>query len=1035
MSKQAPRPIGPVSGTAISLLRCVRVFDTRPFLHPPPIVSQLTRLLIPSCLLAGIAAVFFCFAPFSGSDTAAESLIFETRISAAAAGTAQLHYVRNGAASPREFSSAEIKAGAAQPARFVLPAGTYRALRIVAPGPPGDARPGAARIVDLAGEELLRLESGRFHPADGGGAEVLFAQPIVLRSSLAAGTGQGIALFVALTLVLVLGLWRFAAPLEKARARARAALCRGWERACARPVATLLATAAFAVVVSCYPVVFCGQSFVSPNNGAACLYAGYPTLPGAPAGPIENPKFADIGAMLWAHLPYSVVEHEAIFRDRELPLRNRMNSCGVPLLGQGQSMIGDPLHWIPLTAGGAAWAWDVKFIVAKILFAFGIGLLVRAAVGRLGVAVVLAASSAFIGFFAYRFNHAAIFSLSYAPWILLAWLEIARAPAWRGAVRWVALLMVVNWMVLNSGTAKEASMLIVALNASGVLALALRRESRPALARKLALASAGLLIFLLLSAPCWLVFLDALRTAWTTYNVPHAYQIQPGLFLGLFDDLFARQTVARENHTNPSANFFVLLGILWALVHLRRLSADRTFLALALAAVPAMALVFGVVPPGFLIRLPFIGNISHIDNTFSCVLLVLLFPLAGFGLRACRERMADAGWRGDWALTLLLLAACGAAFLGYVQSETRSPFTLLREAGPVTLSPFFRGYALALILAVALLPLIARRLLHARAFTLTNVLLAALAVFALHFRHGMYGPTKFDAYVMNPRERVNLQAPSPVLAHVKAHSVEPARVAGFGDVLTPGFNGVLGLECIGGPDALVNARYREFVDAAKLPVIWDWRLIQRKDTTPVLLPFYELLNVRYFLGMPGDAPAAVAGLKRIGTRDLDLYENPGAWPRAFFTDTLAHYGTADDFAQMVWKGDRRPFAAMQENSAGPTGLPSEAASRQIVAAGGYRLTANTTTFTVDAPASGVAVLTETFEEGNIRVTVDGAPAVCFRVNHAFCGVAIPQAGKFTVRFEYWPRHLTLALWLSAAGLALLGAGAAWLRLSRPSPTA
>ncbi len=999
-------------------------------------MSQFARHLLPASLLAGIAVVLCCFAPFSGSDQVAESLLFEARLSASADGEMRLYYVRDGAASPREFSQAAVKAGPQQSARFVIPSGTYRAFRLVPVGNPAGVKIAGARIADLAGGEVARFEKERFHAVEGGaGVELLCAPPLVLRSSLAAGGAQSFALFVALTLAIAAGFWRFAGPLETAGAAVLQIFSQGVERARAKPLMTLFVAAVTAVLASCYPVVFFGQSFVSPNNGAACLYAGYPTLPGAPAGPIENPKFADIGAMLWAHLPYSVVEHRAIFRDHELPLWNRANSCGVPLLGQGQSMIGDPLHWIPLCAGGAAWAWDVKFVLAKILFAFGTGLLVRAAVGRLGVAVVLGASSAFIGFFAYRFNHASIFSLSCAPWILLAWLEIGRAPAWRGAVRWVALLIAANWMELNSGTAKEASMLIAALNATGMLALALRRESWPALARKLAAGSAGLLIFLLLSAPCWLVFLDALRGAWTTYNVPHAYQIQPGLFLGLFDDLFHRQTVARENHANPSANFLVLLGVLWALVHARRLVADRTFAALALATLPALALAFGVVPPGFLVRLPFVGNISHVDNTFSCVLIVLLFPLAGFGLRACRERMADAGWRGDWVVTLLLLAVFGAAFLGYVQAGTRSPFTLLREAGPVTLSPFFRSYAAALFLAVALLPLIARRLLHARAWTLANVLLAALALLALHFRHGMYVATKFDPYVMNPRDRVDLQAPSPVIAHLKAHAPEPSRVAGFGDVLTPGFNGVLGLDGIAGPDALVSAHYREFVDAAKLPVVWEWRLSERKDTTPLLLPFYDLLNLRYYLGMPDEQPAVVAGLRRIGTRDLDLYESPGAWPRAFFTDTLAHYRTPDDFAQMVWKGDRRPFAAMQESSAWISDLPAASAARQIVPASGYRLTSNTTSFAIDAPARGLAVLTEAFEEGNFRVTVNGRPTPYCRVNHAFCGVPIPKAGHFTVRFEYWPRRLTLALWLAASGLALLAAGAAWLRLSRPAPAA
>ncbi len=998
-------------------------------------MTLFARQIFPSFLLTGIAVLLFCYAPFSGRDQAAETLVFAAQFSTSAEGGVRLFYLPEGAASPGESAAVAAPAGPQKSARFVIPPGTYRAFRLTHPA---GVEITDARIADLAGVELAHWEKERLPAAEGGtDTELRCAPPLTLRSSLTAGSGQSGALLLALTLVFALGAWRFAAPLESARVAAVAALSRGAAQARAQPVAALLIAAGAAAIVSCYPVVFSGKSFLSPNNGAPCLYAGFPTLPGASAEKIENPKMSDVGAMLWAHMPYSVVENRAIFRDHELPLRNRDNSCGVPLLGQGQSMLGDPLHWIPLAAGGASWAWDVKFIVAKILFAFGIGLLVRAAVGRLGVAVALAASSAFIGFFAYRFTHAAFFSLSYAPWILLAWLKISRAPAWRESARWVALLIVANWCELNSGTAKEASMLIAGLNFAGLLALSLGPESLPARARKLALAGTGLLLFLLVSAPCWLLFLDALRQAWTTYDVPHAYQIQPSLVLGLFDDLFYRETMPRENHANPAANFFVLIGVLWALVHARRLAADRIFLALALAALPLLALVFGVVPPALLLRLPLVGNISHVDNTFSCVLIVLLFPLAGFGLQTCRERMSAVGWRGDWLLTLLFFGALAAAYFGYIQVETRAADALIRQTGAVPKSVFFIRYATALLLAAALLPLIARHLIQARALTLTNMLLAGLAVFALHFRHGMYVATKFDAYVMNPKDRTDFQTPSPAIEYVRQHLPQPARVAGFGDVLSPGFNAVLGLESAAGPDAVQNHYYREFTEAAHLPVIWNWRVYFRKESAPLLLPFYDLLNLRYYLGMPGAAPLAVAGLPRIGASDLDLYESPTVWPRAFFTDTLVHYGTADDFAQMVWNGDRRPFAAVQDGPGRPDSLqgagPSRPEARRIAPASGYRLTSNTTTFAVDAPAPGFAVLTEAYEEGNFRVTVNGVPSPYFRVNHAFCGVPIPQAGHFTVRFEYWPRRLTLALRLAAAGLALLAAGAAWLLASRPAP--
>src|SRR5207248_8020251 len=86
-------------------------------------------------------------------------------------------------------------------------------------------------------------------------------------------------------------------------------------------------------------------------------------------------KLADIGAIMWSHIPLSVIQHRALAHG-ELPLWNRYNSAGTPLLAQGQSMFGDPVHFLVVLANGAAWAWDLKFLIAKWLFAFGLGLIV-----------------------------------------------------------------------------------------------------------------------------------------------------------------------------------------------------------------------------------------------------------------------------------------------------------------------------------------------------------------------------------------------------------------------------------------------------------------------------------------------------------------------------------------------------------------------------------------------------------------------------------------------------------------------------------
>jgi uncharacterized membrane protein YfhO len=107
----------------------------------------------------------------------------------------------------------------------------------------------------------------------------------------------------------------------------------------------------------------------------------------------------------------------------------------------------------------------------------------------------------------------------------------------------------------------------------------------------------------------------------------------------------------------------------------------------------------------------------------------------------------------------------------------------------------------------------------------------------------------------------------------------------------------------------------------------------------------------------------------------------------------------------------------------------------VRAATDYRLTSNNTSFVIDAPGPGVAVLTETYLAEDFQITVDGKPAPYFRVNHAFKGVAIGSAGRHEITFAYWPQHFTLALWLGAAGLGLLAAGFGWLWRSAPPTTA
>ena len=201
------------------------------------------------------------------------------------------------------------------------------------------------------------------------------------------------------------------------------------------------------------------------------LYDGYPTLPGYTESRTSEVNGADVGAVLWQQVPISTVQHRALLSDGEIPWWNRYDSCGSPLLGQGQSMAGDPLHLLVGPPNGAAWAWDLKYLVAKWLFAFGLGLAALAITRHLPSALLVSLAAPFMGFFVYRVDHPAFFSLCYAPWPLYCWIRLGQAADRRMSTAWMAGLALANLALMCSGTAKEAYVLLVTMNLSGACVL------------------------------------------------------------------------------------------------------------------------------------------------------------------------------------------------------------------------------------------------------------------------------------------------------------------------------------------------------------------------------------------------------------------------------------------------------------------------------------------------------------------------------------------------------------------------------------
>jgi len=937
--------------------------------------------------------------------------------------------------------------------RFELPSGILTGMRLDPIGGGGTMVISSARIVNRAGRTRLQLKGADFEATNEiesltreGETVSAKSEPGANDPNLKINLAAPIALIadpddVAWQIVrLALPFFVGTMVLVFARSALGPIARKSYDWAGRNPIAGLALVSMVSTLLGSFPVVFLGRSFVSPNYGAVLLYEGYPTLPGTTDSfqPVANGS--DLGAIMWSHIPGSLVQREAL-EDGEWPLWNRYNSTGSVLLGQGQSMFGDPLNLLLVAAGGNAVAWDIKFVASKFLFAFGMGLLALRFAQNHAVAALIAGSSVFIGFFHYRLNHPAIFSFCYSPWILVAWLGLIRASTRLRCVGSVLGLVAVNGCVLTSGTAKEAYILLLALNAAGAAILLGGELPWRDRLQRLAVASVGGVAFALATSPIWLTFADALRASYTTYDQPSAYQIHPSFLLGLFDEIFYRPLQLHERVSNPSTNFVTLGGVLLAIVTWRALPPHREARVVAIAAAGALMVAFGVVPPQWIVRIPVIANVAHIDNCFSLVAIVLLCPLAAIGFRNALQRLGTPEGRGDLIGTMVLLAVLVGLWISSTQTAHRDAygpgtvFSLHKPGARLPVSPFIWISLLALPVALLAALYISRRILSKRHATAASVLAAVLCLWVLLWRHGQHANSTLPAYVNVVPARVDFLARSPSVAAVQADRSSPFRVLGIGGTMNSGWTSPYRLEGVSGPDALVNPAFRELGHAIGLKREAAWRLVMSAEAIGAIRPGCDFLGIRYYFDHRHATVPPGNDLTVFDKEDLTVYKSETAWPRAFFVERIETYDTVEAFAALVTAHPGQPFAAMLPSDLDHSGRtpPDNLDPPQPVAipAHDYKLTTNVTAFTVQTPAPGLAVLQEAWLPDGFTVTLNGRPAPVLRVNHAFKGVQIPSAGAWRVVFEYRPPRFQLSLGLAVFGGAILLGLVAWARPTRP----
>ena len=782
-----------------------------------------------------------------------------------------------------------------------------------------------------------------------------------------------------------------------------------------KPIKAIGLVALGATLLSVIPIVFEGRSYVSPNYGTPLLYDEFPTLPHTPYAETQDLKGSDIGAIMWQHVPFSALQHRSVFRDLEIPLWSRYNSCGSPLLGQGQSMFGDPLHWIVIAARGSALAWDLKYVLAKVLFCFGLGLCVYIATRHLTSALLITLGSPFLGFFIYRVNHPAFFSLCYSPFVLYFYLKLNELTQKRALGLNLLGLLIANFSLISSGTVKEAYMLCFCLNVSGVLVIITSRYSVLSRLKKLGYLVLAGLLFLGISAPLWYSFLETLKSAFTQYDHPFPAQIPASLFLGLFDEAFYRPLLAGEQLIYPSANLLILAGLLYFLATLKHQGINRTTLALAWSSLLPLSLIYGIIPGSVITQIPFLKNIGHIANTFTCVLIILFSIIAGKGFATAAVRFKTEDGKSDLNRAVFILGILIALYFSFIHISGNP------NQG---LSPFVRLYFVTTVLALISLAITLYRAQKAGRFSAQTKIITALSLALLLWRFAQYTTTPVSDYVVQPTHRVDFNAKSEAVDYLKhAQKEKPSRAIGLQGNLWSGWSTFYGIEGINAPDALINPRYSELIHATALDQQWGWRVYLMRPHLVEVKPVLDFLNVGHYLDLRSDQGALGSVLKLDQVGDLDVYESSQVWPRAFFTDQIIEYKSVQDLIHRISTEDGRAFACINsEDLKAAPGLLSMVRpslhDRSIVPARGYHLTENSTRFTVDAPKSGVAVLNEIYWPGYPHAEIDGKPAQVFRLNHSFQGLLVDQ-GIHEIMISYRPRGFSLSLIIFSLSLFII----------------
>ena len=777
------------------------------------------------------------------------------------------------------------------------------------------------------------------------------------------------------------------------------------------PVLSILLVSLLAVVINCYPVIFCGKSFVSPLADIKLVYGWWPPLPGMEKWHkpmVQSEHGSDIGAIMYWGVPMGFVESRSVLKNGEIPLWNRYSHAGDTLIGQAVTMLGDPLQLIVIFGHGSAAAWDIKYLTAKLIFCAGFGLLIFRLLGSGPLSLIFSGLAAYCGAYFYINNHPAFFVFSYAPWILLAAIEMLDLKSGRNA-GWGLIWLLANFACFNAGHVELAVVLIGGLNLAAMANALIVFRNKGDWAKVLCRIGAGTLLFLGLTAPVWMSFLVSLDGSYNVHTKVEVHQLPLTMLPGAFDDLFYHLLVQYTYFAPaPGTSLLVLAGCVLSMLNWRALKAEPFFWVNGGAIVLWGGCVFGWVPSPLIAMIPLLNRVGHTYTDFSFLLVMHLTIQSAYGFFFLAK------------VKNLRQAAGGIAWFGGIVAGMFVLYFLGKEHREIPWNYFFcaaAGSAGAPLLFVYL----KSRGRESLALAWTGILILG---FIPNFRFGLYSDNDGnDSLLMFPGPRMVLNAPSKAVEKIKLDKSEPFRVVGLQANFMGDYSAVYELEDIRSCAPMINGQLSRLIRnfpgmESKGDENWLVSVANPIQGQPLL----NMLNVKYLLARPNSIVRESSGFRIADRSDFCVMENLQTWPRAYFANQIVPIDSTKEFVNYLSENGRRPFIAVtREEIEKQPGLQQLEMTNPaaISPAFNYRLSVNSTAFDVRAPSAGVVCLTEG-QAKDFTATANNESKEVLTVNRAFKGIYLDRPGDYHIEFIYRPRHwrLACALFWSSMGVVI-----------------